>query len=99
MEHISMNAWVSIGMATVSAIVLTIVLIKEHYERKRERARRTTVVPAKFETSDEDRSRCTDMVLELFDILMRGSKDKVFRLGKYQLTEIVEEPANGTEEE
>lgn len=99
MEHISMNAWIQIGLAVVAVITLTIVLIKEHYERKRERARKTTVVPAKFEPSDEDRSRCTDMVLELFDILMRDSKDKVFRLGKYQLTEIVDEPVNGTEEE
>lgn len=98
MEHISMNAWFQIGLTTVSAIILTIVLIKEHYERKRER-NRTAVVPATFDPSDEDRHRCTDMVLVLFDILMCGSKDKVFRLGKYQLTEIVEEPVNGAEEE
>ncbi len=94
-----MNAWIQIGLAVVAVITLTIVLIKEHYERKRERTRRTTVAPAKFEPSDEDRSRCTDMVLELFDILMRDSKNKVFRLGKYQLTEIVEEPENNAEEE
>ncbi len=93
-----MNAWFQIGLTTVSAIILTIVLIKEHYERKRERAK-TTVASATLKLSDEDRCRCTDMVLELFDILMRDSKDKVFRLGKYQLTEIVDEPVNGTEEE
>ncbi len=98
MDNISMNAWIQIGLAVVAVITLTIVLIKEHYERKREHAK-TTVAPATFEPSDEDRSRCTDMVLELFDILMRDSKNKVFRLGKYQLTEIVEEPVNGTEEE
>ena len=98
MDNISMNAWIQIGLAVVAVITLTIVLIKEHYERKRER-NRTAVVPATFDPSDEDRHRCTDMVLELFDILMRDSKNKVFRLGKYQLTEIVEEPANGAEEE
>lgn len=98
MDNISMNAWFQIGLTTESAIILTIVLIKGHYERKRERAR-TTMALASFDPSDEDRSRCTDMELGLFGILMRDSKDKVFRLGKYQLTEIVEEPANGAEEE
>ena len=36
MENISMNAWFQIGLTTVAAIVLAVVLIKEHYERKSE---------------------------------------------------------------